>query len=122
MGSAFSKFQAFSFASLLAKPFVDWEAFKLGLIDDGGKIIQKPKTGPEKKALNAFNNLIRKIKRILLRYVPDQRLIGFLIATYLLKTESDAESITYKIDQKLTDTEQKILYKNLNEYITITQG
>lgn len=109
MGSAFSKLQAFRFATLLSKPFKDWDAFALGVIDEKGNLLKKPATSQEKKSMDAFENLIRKVKKILVKYIPDTRLFQFLVATYLLKTESRDEKFAEMIDA-LTEKERDMLY------------
>jgi len=117
MASAFSKLQAFRFATILSKPFEEWDAFKFGLIDEKGNFIKKPKTKEEKKSLDAFTNLIRKIKKLLIRYIPDNKLFQFMIAAYLLKTESNDDfknGLYIKIFEEINDTEEKMLYNVLD--------
>lgn len=114
--SAFGKLQAFKFVTLLSKPFDKWDAFELGLIDEDGNIIKKPASNKEKKALDVFENLVRKIKRILLRYLPNKKLFSFLVAAYLLKVEStENNKIIYEINEELNEKEQKMLYSVLND-------
>jgi hypothetical protein len=105
--SAFSKLMGATFAVSLAKPFSDWKAFEYGLIDDKGKIIRKPENSPERFALGGIKDLIRKIKRLLLKVVPDSRMLGMLIAAYLLKRESEQTAAEKQI--------QEILDKNMTE-------
>jgi hypothetical protein len=112
--SAFSKLQAYSFASMLSRPFTEWDAFDLGLIDADGAVVRPTKTREEKRALGTFENLVRKVKRLLMRYVPDKKLFGFLIATYLLKTESAKGDFFYEFDESITEKERKLLYSILS--------
>lgn len=113
---AFSKIQAYRFASLLSKPFQEWDAFKLKLIDEKGNIIKKPKSSEEKKSMDSFENLVRKIKKLLIRYIPDTRLFQFMIGTYLLKTEdkdnytSEEKNCIEELNKELNDKDKKILY------------
>jgi len=106
---AFSKLLAITFAALLAKPFSSWKAFKQGLIDEKGDIIRKPENQPERDSLSGIKNFARKMKRLLIKVVPDSRLLGILVAAFLLKRESDTA---------LTEEEQKvkdIIEKNMTE-------
>lgn len=103
---AFSKIMAFTFATLLAKPFKSWKAFKMGLIDEKGNKIKEPKTPNEKDSLSGIKDFVRKVKRLLIKVVPDSRLLGFLITLFLLKKESVEISEARQIlDDNLTKKE-----------------
>ena len=91
---AFSKIMAFTFATLLAKPFKNWKAFKMGLIDEKGNKIKEPKTPNEKESLSGIKDFVRKVKRLLIKVIPDSRLLGFLITLFLLKRESESVEIS----------------------------
>ena len=84
---AFSKLQAYFFLVKLVKPFDKWDAFKLGLIDNTGKLIKRPVTFQEKDSLDTFDNLVRKIKIIIQKFAPSLNYLSFMTAAYLLKTE-----------------------------------
>jgi len=86
--SIMSTYKTFVFASQLAKKFIDWDAYKLGLIDDKGNLIKKPITKNEKKALTSYDNLIRKIKKLLHKFTPDNEAFNTLVSLYLIKQES----------------------------------
>jgi len=53
------------FLRLLTTAWEDTKAFKLGLIDDQGKKIRKPKTTEEKSAYNLFHRLVYNIKKLI---------------------------------------------------------
>jgi len=106
---AFGKLLAITFATLLAKPFSSWKAFKQGLIDEKGNIIRKPENQHERDSLSGIKNFARKMKRLLIKVVPDSRLLGILIAAFLLKRESN---------KSLNDEERTvkdIITKNMTE-------
>lgn len=105
---ALSKFQAFLFATLLSKRFIKWDAYKLGLIDEKGKLLRKPSTSEEKKSLGTFENLVRKVKTVILRFVPDNKYLQFIIGAYLLK-ENDSKKIKEIIYNELNDNEKSQL-------------
>ena len=105
---AFSKLMAFTFATLLAKPFPKWKAFEHGLIDEKGNIIKKAETRPERESLSGIKNLVRKVKRLLIKVVPDSRLLGFLITLFLLKKESEQD----ETETQLLENLEKDLSKN----------
>lgn len=109
--SALSKLQAYNFGILLSKPFKDWQEYKNGIIDEEGKILQTGK-------INTFENLIRKIKRLLNKFVPDGSFFQTLISLYLLKeSANDNNELKEEIEKVLTDKEQELLYKILNSEV-----
>lgn len=105
---AFNKLMAFTFATLLAKPFKDWKAFKLGLINEKGEIIKKAETRPERDSMSGLKNLVRRVKRLLIKVVPDSRLLGFLITLFLLKKESERDDQEAQLLEKF----EKVLSKS----------
>mgnify|MGYP000999989791 CR=1 FL=1 len=107
MGLA-STFFAFRFVNLLQKPFKEWDAFALGLIDEKGESLKRASTIEEKKALDLFANLVLKIKKILQKYIPESRMLNVLIGAYLLKKEEFSDLEKELIDS-LTNEEIKIL-------------
>lgn len=104
---AISKLQAYSFAILLSKDFKKWEAYKLGIINDKGEILRKPKTKEEKNSLDSFENLVRKLKIILLKFVPSAKYLSFIIAAYLLKEENNThhEIFRNRVSKELSEEE-----------------
>jgi hypothetical protein len=101
------------------KPFTKWSAYKLGLIDENGDIIKKAETKKEKAALDPIINLVRKVKKILVKYIGDRQLVNLLISGYLI-TESkenilDLEVLieNQKIDVK--DKDDKKMIKDINK-------
>ena len=107
LNSALLTYFAYKLGILLSKPFTQWEAYKLGLIDDKGNIIKKPTTPEEKNALNTFYNLVRKIKYVIVKFAGDTPAINFLIAFLLVKKESYDENekqLMLKLQQIIQET------------------
>jgi len=107
---AFGKLMAITFATLLAKPFSTWKAFEKGLIDEKGNMLRKPENQPERDTLSGIKDFVRKMKRLLIKVIPDSRLLGILIAAYLLKRESadldeDEQKVKDILDKELTEIE-----------------
>lgn len=65
MSSALSWYVAVRFASLLSQPFKEWEAFRLGLIDEKGVKIRDAKTAEERQQFSSWMNIVRNLKRLL---------------------------------------------------------
>jgi hypothetical protein len=89
------------------------------LIDENGDIIKKAETKKEKAALDPIINLVRKVKKILVKYIGDRQLVNLLISGYLI-TESkenilDLEVLieNQKIDVK--DKDDKKMIKDINK-------
>jgi len=58
----------YKFIKLLSKPFSEWDAFKLGIIDERGNILKSRKslsTLAERRAFGLFENMVRKLKMLL---------------------------------------------------------
>lgn len=103
---------AVQFAAHIKKKFIEWDAYKLGLIDEKGEILKKAKTPEERKALGTFESLARKIKRVLVKYIGDNKMINFLIAAYLIKKES-YEPIVEELEEELSSNELELMDKLL---------
>ena len=121
LSNAVTLFVSVEFAKAIKKKFEEWDAFKLGLIDIKGNLLKKPKSKDEKDALSPLMNLIRKVKKILIKVMPDSPFINFMLAASLLK-ESKYKSEHFKywksINEDLSLKERNTLHKiiiKLNE-------
>jgi len=90
--SVFNAFIAYKFIKILSLPWKDSDAYKLGIVDDKGKILKKRKqlkTSEERKAYTIFHQLIWNLRKILEK-VPifRSRLATFATALYLIKEQS----------------------------------
>lgn len=95
-------FLVYQFIKRLATPFKEWEAYKLGIIDEKGNQLKKRKEFTKQKEHNAFglfDVVIVKLKR-LLEKVPggNTRLGSYAAALWLIKEskyieETDGEII-----------------------------
>jgi hypothetical protein len=102
---AFDAVVVYQFIKILATPWEEQEAFKLGIIDENGKTLKKRKTlksQEEKNAFTVFHVLVFNLKRILER-VPfgKTRLASFAAALLLLREERDLESMSEEELEKL---------------------
>jgi len=92
MASVVDAFGAYLFVKHLAKPFEEWEAFKLGLIDKNGKRLRKAKSDPEKKSMSLFHNLVRNLKKVLQKLpFGKSKLASLGAALFLLREEHNVE-------------------------------
>lgn len=80
---------AYKFIKLLSKPFTEWKAYKMGLIDENGEVIKQPKTVKEKAVWNKFAILVRNLKRLIERTPLGRfKISSILVALKLLKEET----------------------------------
>lgn len=79
----------YSFIRRLATPFKEWEAYKLGIIDEDGNILKKRRdlhTIAERNAFGVFDVMILNLKKLLAK-VPggSSRIASYAAALYLIR-------------------------------------
>lgn len=105
-------FLVYQFIKRLATPFTEWEAYKLGIIDEDGNQLKKRKelrTVKERDAWGKFDVMIAKLKKLLAK-VPGgkSRLASYAAALWLIKEHNQHDGET------LTEEE---LYKSFTPYL-----
>lgn len=104
---------AYKFVKILTQPWKETDAYKLGIIDEKGKILKKRKnlkTGEEKAAYTIFHTLIWNVKKLLDKLPPTRTRLGsFAVALWLLKEYADP-----RIEDK------QLLERTLVEYLVET--
>lgn len=92
MPTIVGSYVALKFIQLFTKPFNEWPAYKMGLIDDKGQKLRETENTTEEKEFVSWKNLIRKLK-IILEKVPlgpfGSKLASFAAAFWLLKEDLD---------------------------------
>lgn len=91
---------------LLLKPFKYWRAYNLGIIDADGKKIREPASPTEKQLYNVFDELVRRIKTLFLKYVPNKGVARYQVFREFLKggfIEVLDEEIWYQQKQVVTE-------------------
>ncbi len=101
---------------LLVTPWQKTQAYKLGIIDDKGKVLRKFKTiksGMEKKHYTILHRFVYNLRRILQKVGLGSRLGNFAVALALLIKEDrtytqhkdiiEAAVVTYLKEEKLYD-------------------
>jgi len=91
VGGAMNLYFIYKFLRILTTPFANTDAFKLGIIDEKGKILRKKKklkTIEEKEAYTMFDRLVWKLKRLLEKVSFGRtRLASYAAALWLIKEE-----------------------------------
>ena len=102
--SAVDAFVAYKFIKLMTTPWKDTEAYKLGIIDENGKVLKKRKdltTGEEKTAYTILHTLVWNVKRLLEKIPAGKtRLASFAAALYLLKEKYNGDLGDEKIFER----------------------
>lgn len=125
------------FLRLLTTDWKDMNAYKLGLIDENGKRIRKPKTNQEKSVYNFFHRLVFSLKR-LLNKLPfgKTKLASYAAALWLIKEETGLEEeaiekilnrididIDHSINESVEDSKISVgFYKNDTPILDKTSG
>ena len=105
----------YSMIKRLATPFKEWPAYKLGIIDEDGNLL-KPrkdrKTIAEREAYGIYDNMIRKLKR-LIEKIPGgkTRIASYAAALYLIKegVDADEEVLAEKLEHYMTDLNENFV-------------
>ena len=111
-------FLVFQFIKRLSTPFKEWDAFKLGIIDEKGTQLIKKKdftTREQKNAFGIFDLMITKLKR-LLEKIPGgkSRIASYAAALYLIKEQQSIEKGGFELVESFTE---ETLEEKLKQYI-----
>ncbi len=90
VGSGVDYYLAYQFIKKLSTPFKDTDAYKLGIIDDKGKVLKKRSqlTSKEKESYKLMDTLVFNLKKFLAKVPGGQSKIGTLTAALFLLKEN----------------------------------
>lgn len=98
-------FIVYQFLRRLVTPFNQWEAFKLGIIDDKGNILRRRntlRTSQERNSFSLFDLMILKMKRVLERLpFGRSRLASYAAALYFIKESNNFDEDHYNNDEDI---------------------
>lgn len=84
----------------------DYEAYKLGILDDKGNKLKSPETREEKNAYDSYWKIVFNLKRILQRLTGKSNIVQSIATAFLLKEGLEDETIQVIIkDLALKDLE-----------------
>lgn len=110
---------AYRFLSLLVKPFIDTEAFRLGIIDAKGTNLIKSRDFTTQEQKNAYNYLTRLVFNLkkLINKLPggESKLKNIVAALFLLKEAYDKRSV------HVSETELKRLVEMLDNGVILAE-
>ena len=103
VGGALNLYFIYKFLRILTTPFENTDAFKLGIIDEKGKILKKKsklKTIEEKDSYTMMHRLVWKLKR-LMEKVPfgKSRLASYAAALWLIKEENNFDGTDNELQE-----------------------
>ena len=103
MTQAVDLFVVYKLIKAISTPFDETDAFELGLVDENGKLLRKPRTQAEKEAYSAFDRVVFNIKRILQRVGLDKKYATYAGAIMLMREGVE--------DMSMNDLERGILHE-----------
>lgn len=124
-------FLLYQFIKRLATPFKEWEAYKLGIIDEKGEILKGPKqrnTVRERDAFGKFDLLVLKLKKLLEKIPGGQTRLGsYAAALWLIKehieNNAGVEQLTEEsLMQYMTLAEDMNINSNFERYLDETMS
>lgn len=84
-----SAYLAYRLIELLSKPFKEWNACKLGIIDENGNTIKQPVLTDEKQAFGLFEKIIRNLKQVVTKTIGPSKAAAILSIIYLIKEHNE---------------------------------
>ena len=104
MTQAVDLYVLYKFIKAIATPFDETQAFELGIVNDKGKLLKKPKSREEKEAYDHFTRFTFNIKRILARVGLDKKYATYAGALLLMKEGADGVRLSdFEIEQQLVE-------------------
>jgi hypothetical protein len=91
---------AFRVLYMLVTPFKDTNAFKLGIVDENGKLLKKMSdlnTAEEKAAYNMLVRLVFNLKRLLAKVPGGNTRLANIAAAYFLVKEHYNKSVSLEV-------------------------
>lgn len=117
-------FLIYSFVRRLVTPFTEWDAYKLGIIDERGNVLKKRKDlrrQEERKAFGVFDILVLNLKKLLEKLPAGQtRLASYAAALWLIR-EWKAFTPDTMLNESVTDEEiiktTELFFSVITDYI-----
>jgi hypothetical protein len=129
---------AFRILTMLVKPFEETDAYKLGIIDEKGKILKKANTlstSDERDAYNYLTRLVFNVKRLINKLPGGESRLKSIVAAYFLVKEcyekrtttafleEKYEALLESIDKnKITLVEEELIVTKFFEEVANVTG
>jgi hypothetical protein len=129
MGGAIDLWMVYSFVRRLVTPFSEWEAYKLGIIDERGNVLKKRRElrrQEERRAFGVFDVLILNLKKLLERLPAGQtRLASYAAALWLIrehKAFTPDSLLTESISDKEIEESVNLFFNGYTDYNTLKES
>lgn len=125
MSQAVDLFVLYKLIRAISTPFDETDAFELGLIDEKGKLLKKPRSKEEKEAYDHFDRFVFNIKRILQRFNLDKRYATYAGALLLMRegaNQLSPQELEKELINEYNDVKKNIpkTFKQLKDEATTT--
>ena len=99
VGSGVDYYLAYQFIKKLSTPFKDTQAYKLGIIDEKGKVLKKRSSlsSKEKESYKLMDTLVFNMKKLLEKLPGGKSKIGTLAAALFLLKEDNVNEDTLEV-------------------------
>jgi hypothetical protein len=107
-------FLTYQFLKKLTTPFDQWEAYKLGIIDENGKVLRKRRTLgtlEDRAAWGYFDIMVANLKKLIMKLPGGKTRIATFAAALLLLRE-----------EKGSIKSKQLLEEKFNEYLALTEA
>ena len=128
IGAAVDLWMVYSFIRRLITPFSEWEAYKLGIIDERGNILKKRKEvrlQPEVRAFGDFDSLVLNLKKLLEKLPAGQtRLASYAAALWLIrehKAFTPESMLTEDISDEQLVEAASLFFSSYTDYTTLNE-
>jgi hypothetical protein len=122
-------FLVYQFIRRLATPFKEWDAYKLGIIDERGNILRKRRElrlKKERDAFGIFDVLVLNLKKLLEKIPGGQtRIASYAAALYLIREWnhfSDDSLLTEDVSDELLEESIDLFYDRYVNYIQLPEN
>jgi hypothetical protein len=119
----------YSFIRRLVTPFSEWEAYKLGIIDERGNILKKRRDlrlQDERRAFGVFDVLVLNLKKLLEKLPAGQtRLASYAAALWLIR-EHKAFTPDSLLNEAISDEQLQetasLFFSSYTDYTTLNES
>jgi len=119
-------FLVYQFIKRLSTPFKEWDAYKLGIIDEKGQQLIKRKDftkRDQKDAFGIFDIMITKLKRLLEKVPGGKSRIGsYAAALYLIKEQQSIEKGGIELAESFNEVTLEEILKQYIENVNSSRS
>lgn len=119
----------YSFIRRLVTPFEEWDAYKLGIIDERGNVLKKRRElrrKEEKDAFKVFDVLVLNLKKLLEKLPAGQtRLASYAAALWLIREHNaftPDSLLTEDLDDESIQKTAKLFFNSYTDYTTLQES